>query len=453
MSLPSVLIVCTYFPPLNRTGARRPYYLARALRDAGHRVGVLTSLEDADAEWHADLCGIEVMRCSRTHLQRSMRPWQLQLARLHHRLRNTPVHGPIRLLADCLLTEEHAGRWDVLPHEVAARLGRYDVVLATVPGWGPARTALELAAAWRSTFLLDYRDPWSIADPSVHMDVVSGHGTGLSGAVRRAVFKARERKLGQAAFAITAVSQAFLENARSITGNPRGKVFRSGFDPAIKPVVPVANDKFTLVYTGRLYPEQDWGLVFDALGRLASALPDLGKLFRLRIVGAVSTDKALMEQLGLAAERWDFVDLARRVPREEAVHLQHSADALLHLTYRGRKGYLPVKFLEYIGSGKPILLVTAEQDAMESILAETNTGSMVHDAATMARLLHHRILEHGQGATWRIRPDPAALARYQYPDCLRPWTEQITAWHRERILAQSGNAHQVPKDCPVPHAP
>lgn len=444
MSLPSVLIVCTYFPPLNRTGARRPYYLARALREAGHRVAVLTSQEDNDAEWHADLRGIEVMRCARTHLQRNMRPWQQRFARLHHRLRGSPVHGPLRLLADCLLPEEHAQRWDVLPDEVAARLGRYDVVLATVPGWGPARTAFELAAAWRSTFLLDYRDPWSIADPSVHMDVVSGHGTGLSGAVRRAVFKTRERKLGQAAYAITAVSKAFLENARSITGNPRGKVFRSGFDPAIKPVVPVANDKFTLSYTGRLYPEQDWGLVFDALGQLASDLPDLGKLFRLRIVGAVSTDKALMEQLGLAAERWDFVELTRRVPREEAVHLQYSADALLHLTYRGRKGYLPVKFLEYIGSGKPLVLVTAEQDVMESVLADTHTGTMVHDAATMARLLHQRIVEHSQGATWSIQPDQAALARYRYPDCLLPWVEQITAWHLERARAQSPNDVAIP---------
>lgn len=436
MMLPSVLIACTHFPPLNRTGARRPYYLAKALREAGHKVSILTTAEEADAGWLPDMEGIEVMRCPRTYLQRDLHWWQKVIARLHESLKGSFLHGPVRVMADLLLPEEHASRWDVQPDEVEERLGKADVVLATVPGWGPARMAFQLASAWDATFLLDYRDPGAIAIPEVHMDIVSGHGTGISGMLRRAVFKARERRLGRSTYAITAVSQAFLQNAQLITHNRRGAAFHGGFDPAIRFGPPIRNDKFTLVYTGRLYSEQDWGIVLDALEQLASSVQNLGRYFRLKMVGAVSNDPDLLDRIQKASMQFDFLEITPRLSREESVRMQHGADALLHLTYRGRKGYLPVKFLEYIGSGRPIVLISQEQDVMEAILAETNTGQLVRDAGSLAKLLRKRLAAWRQGEQWNIAVDKDALERYIYPDCLLPWVDQIEIWHRERLREQ-----------------
>ncbi len=438
MPLPSVLIVCTYFPPLNRTGGRRPYYLALALRNAGHRVSVLTSAGEIDADWQADLDGIHVMRCPQTHVQRDLKGWQRLLARAHHRYRGTLMHGPLRVLADVLLPEEHAARWDVRPQEVTQQLGRSDVVLATVPGWSPARTAHQLAMAWNATFLVDYRDPWTIADPQVHMDIVSGHGKGVAGRIRRAVNGQREKKLGGAAFALTAVSQAFLHNAQRITGNARAAVFHGGYDPGLAPLPHQRNDKFTVAYTGRLYAEQDWALVFDALDQLHRADAGLGRTFTLQLVGAISDQSALMKGIQQAAQRTGMIEVLPRKSREETIRLQQRADAVLHLTYRGRRGYLPVKFLEYLGSGRPIILVTHEQDLMEEVLDRTRTGVRVDSSDALARLLHQRITDWRNGAEWLVQPDHAALQRHTYPDCLLPWVAQISQWHAEHTKATTG---------------
>ncbi len=435
MPLPSVLIVCSHFPPLNRTGGRRPYYLALALRNAGHRVSVLTSTGEGDADWQVDLQGIRVMRCPLTHVQRDMNGWQRLLAKAHHQYRHTFLHGPLRVLADTLLPEEHAARWDVLPEEVTDRLGMSDVVLATVPGWGPARAAYQLAKAWNATFSLDYRDPWTVADPKVHMDIVSGHGQGVAGWIRRTVYTERERKLGGAAYGLTAVSEAFLLNAQRITRNSRAAVFHGGFDPGIRSVRHQRNAKFTVVYTGRLYGEQDWELVLDALERLHRSDPGSQQHFTLRIVGGVSDNPALLRALREAERRTGMIETTPRMTREETIRIQQQADAVLHLSYRGRKGYLPVKYLEYLGSDRPIILITREQDLMEEVLDQTKTGLKVESSDALARLIAERVAEWRNGVEWATEPDRKALEQYAYPDCLRPWVVQINEWHSARTKA------------------
>src|SRR5690606_29240365 len=58
-----VLLITSQFPPSNATGARRPYYLARALADRGHQVTVLTDDRPPDpAPWTVDITGIRVER-------------------------------------------------------------------------------------------------------------------------------------------------------------------------------------------------------------------------------------------------------------------------------------------------------------------------------------------------------------------------------------------------------
>jgi len=427
-----VLLLCTHFPPLNRTGARRPYYLARQLRDEGHQVSVLTSTETEDATWEVDLGGISVMRCPRTHLQRDMHPWQRTIAKAHHRIQGKFLHGPLRVLSDLLLPLDHGSRWDVLPEEIEQRFGIPDVVLATAPGWSTAETGMRLANVWNATFLVDYRDPWSIIDPSLHMDIVTGHGKGLAGILRKAVFKQREKKIGSAAFAITAVSDGVLRNAQQVTRNFRGSVFTGGYDPDIQPAAQVRNGKFTLVYTGRVYPEQDWGLVMSGLDRLSTAIEGFHDHFILRMIGTVSNDPSLLRDLQATAERTHAMELIPRMPREEALREQHAADALLHLTYRGRKGFLPVKFLEYLNADRPILLVTKEEDIMESILIRTGTGILIPDARSFIDLIQDRLAQWKEGLGWKLLPDCEALREFAYPERMRPWVEQIWAWDIER---------------------
>lgn len=428
-----ILIICTHFPPLNRTGARRPYYLAKELCDQGHTVTVLTSTEPEDATWGVNLDGIKVMRCERTNEQRDMNAVQLALARLLSRTRNSSLNGPLRVLADLTLPLDHSSRWDVSLQEIKETLGDAEIVVSTGPAWSAAQFGMRIATAWGATFIVDYRDPWSIADPSVHMDIVSGHGKGLAGFLRKFALRRHERRIGRSAFALTAVSQPVLFNAQCITQNRRGAAFQGGFVP--NPDLPVAplNDKLTVTYTGRVYPEQDWSVVLDALDLLATTRKDFSEQFTLKLVGTISSDPGLLEKLHLSAIRTGALTMVPRMPRGEALREQREADAVLHLAYRGRRGYLPVKFLEYLNSGRPILLISKENDLMEAILTDTRTGTIVPDTKALVELLDTRLNDHSNGRPWSIEPDQSILRSFEYSKRMRPWAEQILAWHAERM--------------------
>lgn len=426
---PSVLILSYQFPPVNGTGARRPYYLARQLANEGHRVSVLTSAIAETQPWLPNTSGITVMRTPLTWLQRDMNMPQRLLARFHHRMMGTVLHGPLRVIADLLLPLYHATRWDIGVKEIEDRLGRHDVIVATVPTWTPADHGLKLARRWRALLTIDYRDPFSIAIEEVHMDVVSGHGTGLPGVLRRMHFRRMERMFGRAAFALTAVSSAVLENAFRITGTDRGAVVHGGYDPSVVPPPPVKNDLFTVVYTGRIYPEQDWDLVLGTIERMAASDPDLSSKFRLRIIGAASVDERLLHRIKASAAQHDCIVVLPRMAREMALAQQHAADAVLHLAYKGRKGYVPVKFLEYLNAGRPLLLVSHEADDMERIVDETRVGSVLRSMDDLERAFKDSIAAHAENRALPFNPDHAALATFAYPHQMARWVELLNHWY------------------------
>lgn len=426
-----VLLLCNHFPPLNRTGARRPYYLACALRDLGHRVSVATSAGHGDDDWTADLGGLRILRIPTSWTLRHSPSWQRSLAKLERIAQGSLFGGPLRVLADLVLPLDHRDRWDISVKELETSFGKADVVLATIPGWSIAQFGMQAAAAWNATFLLDYRDPWSIADPKLHMNVMSNFGKGFAGAVRRWSMRRHERRVGRSAFALSAVSKPVLENARRITGNDRGAVFMGGYPPGAPPPMAHANTVFTLTYTGRLYAEQDWDLVLEGMARLGSIHHPLHHVFQLKLVGPVCNEPRLLERVQRFGQEQPALQLMPRLGREEALQEQHRADALLHLAYRGRKGYMPVKFLEYLNAGRPILLVSQEDDLMEDLLARTRTGTVLRNSVQFTQTISAMLADRQAGRPLPYRPDQDFLGSLAYPERMRPWVQQIRAWHDE----------------------
>ncbi len=428
---PSVLILSNQFPPVNGTGARRPYYLARQLADEGHRVSVLSTSAVESQAWLPDVTGIAVHTASKKSVQRDTNALQRALARAHERLDSYPGHGPLRLLADLILPEGHLDRWDTLPHEVETLVGKHDIVLATCPSWYHFRLAAQLAKRWGAMFIADYRDPWTVHIGSVSMGSLTNYGTGLAGRLRTWKMRRAERKWPGQAFAITAATGPFLENALRATGVERGLMVHGGFDPSLLPVPHFRNDKFTLVYTGRLYDGQDWGTVLDAIDILRASAPDLDQVFRLDFHGAVSADSALLQRLKDAGRVNGVIQFLPRSGREDALMAQQHADALLNVSMDLNNGWLPVKFLEYLGAGRPIILCVKSNDLTVDVVQRTRTGTVTTNATELAELLTTRLNEWRTGAEWRIDPDRTELNTFNYAYQMRIWTAKLREWFME----------------------
>jgi hypothetical protein len=120
------------------------------------------------------------------------------------------------------------------------------------------------------------------------------------------------------------------------------------------------------------------------------------------------------------------------VTPDEAIRLQTEADALLQLALTGRKGYLPVKFLEYLGAGKPIILLSAEEDEMESALTSTRTGAIVRDALQLVAHLIAHLEAHRTGHSLKYAPDERALSAFDYATNMDRWADLLGSALRTR---------------------
>ncbi len=431
MAPPRVLILCTWFPPVNAPGARRPYQLARCLRDRGWAVSVLTSTPESATEPYGNLAGLSILRAPRTAATHDLNAAQRSLLRSVLATRGRWINGPLRVLADLALPFRHSLRWDFSPSMIEAGLGAQDIIVATSPDPTVFHTGARLARHWNAVWAVDYRDPWNVAVPEVAKDIITHQGPGLAGALRRARMRKLERRFCGNADLITAVSGAFLANAMAITGNAHGAVVRGGFDPAQRLGKRAVSERFILTHTGQLYPEQPWHLFFAALLELRRAHPKLADRLRVRFVGPASTDPEMMRQLERAAQATGLIDRIPAVGPQEALALQSDSDALLQVALTGRKGYLPVKFLEYLGANRPILLLSGEQDEMEEAIMTTRTGTIVRDRAALVDHLTDHLRAHEAERSLAYNPNEEALSVFDYGRNMHRWADMLeAAWRK-----------------------
>ncbi len=427
MPVPRALILCTWFPPVNAPGARRPYQLARQLVQRGWHVSVLTSTPEAPTRPYGSLEGMHILRTPRTAAMDDLRWWQRALLRLLLHAHGSQASGPLRVIADLLLPFRHSLRWDLSPEAIEGECGPQDIVVATSPDPTVLHIGARLATRWNATWAVDYRDPWSLAIPETGKDIITHQGTGFAGALRRWRFRRLERRFCGHAHLLTAVSRSVLANAIAVTGNTRADLILGGFDPSLRPGPRVMGDHFILSHTGQLYPEQPWIEFFDGLQDLARTGSALAVKLRVRFIGAFSTDQRVMRMLEEAAANSVLIELIPATGPAEAITHQHGSDMLLQLALRGRRGYLPVKFLEYLGARRPILLYSREQDEMEEAITLTRTGTIIQDRTALVAHLLAALRAHSPGTVSEFAPDEQALKRFDYTRNMSRWADLLLA--------------------------
>jgi glycosyltransferase involved in cell wall biosynthesis len=185
---------------------------------------------------------------------------------------------------------------------------------------------------------------------------------------------------------------------KSITVIPNG-VDLELFQPASP--APAPNDAWTLLYVGALQPWQGLDFLLDAFRRAVARRP-----MRLRVLGAGAGrwTRALQRR----ADRWqiaEHVDWLPPVPHEQVPAAINAADACvapLVPTERNLvQGCCPIKILEYMACGKPI--VAANLPVVREILTDGEDALLYHVrkparlADTLVRLADDRQLQRRIG--------------------------------------------------------
>ena len=127
------------------------------------------------------------------------------------------------------------------------------------------------------------------------------------------------------------------------------------------------NSKFTLTYTGNFYGNRTPVPLFRAIRNIVVKKPDIGKLLQIQIVGKLYPDyKNMISELGIE-KVVSHIDV---VPYMESLKYISNADVLLLIDAPsiGPSVFLPLKLIEYLGSGNPIFGITPLEGASANLI-------------------------------------------------------------------------------------
>lgn len=360
-----VLLITHAFPPEPLPGALRPGYLARYLPEYGWQATVLTPARERPA-FPADI--IEAGRAAppaSSERIRAMLP------------KGGPVRAILRLLKETLIFPDELAGW--IPPAVAAglrvmRQQRFDAILTTALPTSTHVIGAVLSRSGGVPWLADYRDLWS-GNPYMGW-----------GPVKSRVQKMAELLAMRRAAHLTTVSEPLARELRALHGKDVS-VIENAYDPSDWDEVPDEPPRgFDLVYTGTMYGgKRSPQLLFRALARLREERhPAAAALIHFY---GKNNDAALDEAKTFGLE--SQVRVHGMVPRSEALLAQRrSAAVLIFLSMDPATAKeTGSKYLEYLGSRRPMLVFGPSGSVMRETISALNAGYFASETGEAERAL------------------------------------------------------------------
>jgi hypothetical protein len=162
--------------------------------------------------------------------------------------------------------------------------------------------------------------------------------------------------------------------------------------------------KFTITYTGKIYPgKQDPSPLFRAIAELRQEGKISAGEIEVRLFG--SNVSATISPLVEKYQAQEFVGTYGFVPFKESVKKQKESTVLLLLSWNDprEKGVYTGKIFEYLGAMRPILAVGLKRSVIDELLTRTGSGIIATEVAEIKGILlnwldefrlHGNVLSH-----------------------------------------------------------
>jgi len=130
---------------------------------------------------------------------------------------------------------------------------------------------------------------------------------------------------------------------------------------------------FTITYSGTLYDYQPIEIFLQAV--IQNIVKYDGQIdIRVNLIGITAIEQEAERVRKFIAGYQKWFNISDRIPKGDMIELQNSSDLLLCTNYRDTKGCYPVKIFEYIAGQTPTLLCPGDNDVVEQLIKDTNTG-------------------------------------------------------------------------------
>lgn len=378
-----ILIVSYYFPPFNCMAAVRVGKTAKFLQKMGHDVRVLSARDQAFPETlHVEIDEAFVVRSKWWNVNK---PVQLLV-------------GGKDVVAAQGISEGKAGKWPLLrwlgklykhlfnlpdaqigwlfPAISAGKMlckeWQPDMIYASAPSFTSLLIARHLSGKLGCPWTAEFRDLW-VDNPYNDFPVW-----------RQKLERIWERRVLSGAAGLVTVSEPLAETLKQHFDLPV-VVITNGFDADDYPSEARRSDDGLLHinYTGMIYPgRRDPGALFEALRLLGS------DRIRVNFYGRY-LDSAREMARGMGVEH--LVHIYPPVPYAQSLRLQCEADILLLLLWNSsqEKGVFTGKVFEYLGAGRPVLVVGGSDNVAAALIEQRQAGIVTSEPARIAQFLSH----------------------------------------------------------------
>ncbi len=371
--LKKVLFIAYYYPPLNRSGSRRPAAFAKYLPVYGWQPLVVTT------NW----------RSSRYS----------DLDTLHEPVEKAVIGRTRNVSSDfnhptifTRMTSVLSGYRFPLPWTSEAlkisssyiKSNEISVILATYPPISNLYIADRLSRRFKIPWVADIRD--------IAGEHFSPHFLHHISSLRHIRW---EKQFLNTSKSICFVAPGSLLNTLSIRLNRDISLIHNGFDPDFfYPASAKTENQFNFVYTGALGRTTNLSIISDSLSHLIKRGVVSPAKISLDFYGTAKHDvmksfphPALHQSIRVFP--WSSITVTARAQREATV--------ILHASYPGTDGIMTAKIYEYLAANRPILTCPGDDGAVSNLLKETQAGWVCSDVPTTMNIIQ-RLYQHWENS-------------------------------------------------------
>jgi len=371
-----VLIITYHFPPRPTVASLRPLGLAKYLPEFGWETVILTAVLPGRPDPQFEV--VQTPRRDSLALSWGRRLFKLdteqnlmaQIAQLKKKLRIRSERSPLDLLltavGEVTAYPDPQKGWRAYAIEAGEGILRRQSIKALISSSPPVTShiiAKKLKDEFKIPWVADFHDLWTQNYYYPYSPL------------RRMRERKLELKTLSAADVLVTVSQPAADELGALHGRETVHTIPYGFDPAEVSTTPGnLTDKFTITYTGNVYPgKQSPEPLFAALRDLiADGSMDAGDI-EVRFYGVQAG------WINKQGEGYGLTGVVRQfgmVPREIALNNQRESQLLLLLKWNDaqQQGVYSAKIFEYLAARRPVLAVGGFHDVVSELLDETKAG-------------------------------------------------------------------------------
>jgi len=406
-----VLIIAYYFPPRPAVASLRPLGLARYLPEFGWEAVILTAALPGKPDPHFKV--IETQYHDSLGFGKRLLKLDSQsplIAQVKNKLRvkseKSPLDFILAAIGEITAYPDPQKGWRRFAFEAGRDILQQQDIKAMISSSPPVTShiiAKRLKDEFKIPWVADFHDLWT------------QHYYYLYGPLRKVIERRLELNTLSTADVLVTISEPAADDLRSLHRQKPVHSIPYGFDPAGVNTDPgKLTGKFTITYTGNLYPgKQSPEPLFASLRDLITeGSIDAGDIeVRFYGIEAGWVDKQ--------AERYGLTGIVRQlgvVPREIALNKQRESQLLLSLKWNDPKhrGAYSAKIFEYLAARRPVLAVGGFPDVVDQLLDETKAGVSGQTGEDIKAVLLRLYQEYKSTGAVTYAGDEAETSKYSH---------------------------------------